>query len=210
MIKEKVQKLTRVHGGWILLLIQFVGFLLLSSKWSDSFVFLTPINLLIIVIFFLLASELPKSFVFYLMPALLGWLIEVLGTNSGFPFGEYTYSGILGPRLFGTPVMIGVLWWVLIRSAYDLMAYVTSSIVIKSLLTGLAMVGLDLLIEPVAIDLNFWHWKKQTVPIENYLAWFLCSALFAGLTDKGSVKNPLSHWIWIVMILFFGAFNLID
>ena len=198
MIKEKVQKLTRARGGWILLLIQFVGFLLLSSKWSDSFVFLTPINLSIIVILFLLASESPKSIVFYLMPALLGWLIEVLGTNSGFPFGEYTYSGILGPGLFGTPIMIGVLWWVLIRSAYDLMAYVTSSIVIKSLLTGLA------------IDLNFWHWKKQIVPIENYLAWFLCSALFAGLTDKGSVKNPLSHWIWIVMILFFGAFNLID
>ncbi len=204
-----MQKLARAHGGWILLLIHFIGVLLLSSKWSDSFVFLTPINLSIIVTLFLLSSELPKSIIFYLMPALLGWLIEVLGTNTGFPFGEYTYSDILGPGLFGTPIMIGLLWWVLIRSAYDLMSYVTSSIVIKSILTGLSMVSLDFLIEPVAIELNFWHWKKQIVPIENYLAWFLCSSLFAGLTDKGSVKNPLSHWIWIVMVLFFGALNAI-
>ena len=204
-----MQKLTRAHGGWILLLIHFIGVLLLSSKWSDSFVFLTPINLSIIVTLFLLSSEFPKSIIFYLMPALLGWLIEVLGTNTGFPFGEYTYSDILGPGLFGTPIMIGLLWWVLIRSAYDLMAYVTSSIVIKSILTGLSMVSLDFLIEPVAIELNFWHWKKQIVPIENYLAWFLCSSLFAGLTDKGSVKNPLSYWIWIVMVLFFGALNAI-
>ena len=119
MNKEQVQHLIRVYGGWLILIIHSVGVILLGSTWSDSFVFLTPVNLSIIAILFFLVSSVPKSYAYYFMPALLGWLIEVIGTNTGFPFGEYAYSGILGPGLFGTPVMIGVLWWVLIRSAYD-------------------------------------------------------------------------------------------
>jgi putative membrane protein len=209
MNKEQTQYLIKAYGGWLLLLIQSVGVVLLGSTWSDSFVFLTPVNLSIIAILFFLVSDAPDSYAYYFMPALLGWLIEVVGTNTGFPFGEYAYSDILGPGLFGTPVMIGVLWWVLIRSAYDLMDYITSSVLFKSLLTGLSMVSLDLLIEPVAIELNFWQWTEPIVPIENYFAWFLCSALFAGLTAKGAARNPLSHWIWIAMILFFGALNVV-
>ena len=109
----------------------------------------------------------------------MGWLIELAGTNTGFPFGEYTYSGILGPGLFGTPFMIGVLWWVLIRSAYDICGQFISSDFFKSIITGLAMVGLDILIEPVAIGLNFWQWATPEVPLENYVAWFMCSAVLA-------------------------------
>ena len=209
MNKEQVENFIKDYGGWLILIIQSVGVILLGSTWSDSFVFLTPVNLSIIAILFFLVSDVPKSYAHYFMPALLGWLIEVLGTNTGFPFGEYAYSDILGPSLFGTPVMIGVLWCVLIRSAYDLMGYITSSLFFKSILTGLSMVSLDVIIEPVAIELNFWQWTEPEVPMENYLTWFVCSALFAGLTDKGAAKNPLSHWIWIAMILFFGALNVV-
>jgi|TARA_B100000497_G_C7685803_1_gene415638 bisanhydrobacterioruberin hydratase len=209
MNKEQIQQLIRTYGGWLLLIIHTVGVVLLGGDWRDTYVFLTPVNLFILALLYFFASEVPKSLALYFMPALMGWFVELIGTNTGLPFGEYTYSSILGPGFFGTPLMIGVLWWVLIRSAYDLLDYFTSSKFYKSIFTGLSMVSLDFLIEPVAIKLNFWQWTESEVPLENYLAWFFCSALFARVTANGTAKNPLSSWIWISLLVFFGALNLI-
>jgi len=66
------------------------------------------------------------------------------------------------------------------------------------------MVGMDLLIEPVAIELNFWRWTDVTVPLENYIAWFVLSTLFARLTAVGDARNPLSKWILPVLTGFFA------
>jgi len=209
MNKAQFQHNARTYGGWILLILQVVGIFLLGSDWGQPFVFLTPINLIIVAVLFYVASKPIKSNFFYFLPALLGWLIELAGTNTGFPFGDYTYSEILGPGLFGTPFMIGILWWVLIRSAYDICGQFTSSHFYKSIITGSAMVALDILIEPVAIGLNFWQWATPEVPLENYIAWFMCSAVFARVTAKGDTENPLSYWIWGTMLLFFGALNLV-
>lgn len=209
MDRAQLQYYARTYGGWALLILQVVGIFLLGSQWGKQFVFLTPVNLTIVAVLFYLASEPTKNEFFYFLPALMGWLIELAGTNTGFPFGEYTYSGILGPGLFGTPFMIGILWWVLIRSAYDICGQFISSDFFKSIITGLAMVGLDILIEPVAIGLNFWQWASAEVPLENYVAWFMCSAVFARVTAAGDTKNPLSYWIWGTMLLFFGALNFV-
>lgn len=209
MNKERIQELVRTYGGWVLLILQAVGIGLLGSSWAKTFVVLTPINLTIVAWFFYTASQEPKSKLMYFLPALLGWLIEFIGTNTGFPFGDYAYSSVLGPGLFQTPFMIGILWWVLLRSAYDLLGQFLSSHLLRSMSTGIAMVSLDVLIEPVAIGLDFWQWETPEVPLENYLAWFVCSAVFAFVTGKGDAKNPLSKWIWGTMLLFFGALNFV-
>ncbi len=39
------------------------------------------------------------------------------------------------------------------------------------------LVLLDLLIEPVAVRLDYWHWADGTVPVKNYLCWFALSGL---------------------------------
>jgi putative membrane protein len=65
------------------------------------------------------------------------------------------------------------------------------------------MTAMDILIEPVAIELNYWHWDAVAVPIENYLAWFVLSALFARLTASGDARNPLSIWVIVVLSVFF-------
>ena len=57
MNKEQVQHFIRDYGGWLILIIQSVGVILLGSTWSDSFVFLTPVNLSIIAILFFLVSR---------------------------------------------------------------------------------------------------------------------------------------------------------
>ena len=45
---------------------------------------------------YLVSTETPKNKLTYILPVVLGFAIEVVGTNTGWPFGEYTYGSALG------------------------------------------------------------------------------------------------------------------
>ena len=46
------------------------------------------------------------------------------------------------------------------------------------------MVGLDFLIEPVAMKYGFWSWHQNEVPLQNYFMWLLVSILMQVLLNK--------------------------
>ena len=203
MNRAEVKSWFKNYGSWVIAVFHFVGILLLGGPWSSDFVMLTPLNLLLLSVVYLITSDKVKRPLLYALPALMGFLVEMLGTNTGFPFGEYSYSSILGPGLLGTPFLIGVLWWVLLRSFNDVFSRISSNKTIISLATGLGMLLLDIFIEPVAIGLGFWEWQAAEVPLENYMAWFVLSFVFTRLTMDGQVKNPMSKWVLIVLGGFF-------
>src|SRR3954465_11758851 len=39
-----------------------------------------------------------------------GFAVEAVGVATGFPFGTYDYSGELGPKLLGVPLIIPLAW----------------------------------------------------------------------------------------------------
>ena len=203
MNRAEVKSWFKNYGSWVIAVFHFVGILLLGGPWSSDFVMLTPLNLLLLSVVYLITSDKVKRPLLYALPALMGFLVEMLGTNTGFPFGEYSYSSILGPGLLGTPFLIGVLWWVLLRSFNDVFSRISSNKTMISLATGLGMLLLDIFIEPVAIGLGFWEWQAAEVPLENYMAWFVLSFVFTRLTMDGQVKNPMSKWVLIVLGGFF-------
>jgi uncharacterized membrane protein len=43
-------------------------------------------------------------------------LVEIIGINTGFPFGHYYYSNILKIQFLSVPVIIGINWVVLTYS----------------------------------------------------------------------------------------------
>lgn len=204
-----LRRLTSRYGGLILILFHGIGIFLLGGSFREDFVFLTPYNLLLMLVVYLLASQPPKHIALYFAPIFLGYIIEVLGTHTGWPFGIYTYGTALGPSLFQTPILIGVLWWILIRSCYDVSGRWTSNRWIRAFLTGLAMVTLDFLIEPVAIELGFWQWHADKIPLENYVAWFILATIFSRLTAAGNARNKLSSWVIITLTLFFATLNIV-
>ncbi len=204
----KIQLLAAKYGGYVLIFFHTIGLFLLGADWRQNFVFLTPYNLLLMLVVFLLASDRPKNWGLYMAPIVLGYIIEVVGTNTGWPFGAYTYGTALGPRIFSTPLMIGVLWWVLIRAWFDLSERWTQNAWAKSLITGTAMVLMDVLIEPVAIELGFWTWAEVEVPVANYISWFVLATLFARATAGGNTKNPQSPWVIAVLTVFFAVLNI--
>ena len=44
------------------------------------------------------------------LTAYITYAVEVIGVQTGFPFGDYQYGTRLGTTLYDTPPMIGVLW----------------------------------------------------------------------------------------------------
>ena len=209
MNRAEVKSWFKNYGSWVIAVFHLVGILLLGGPWSSDFVMLTPLNLLLLSVVYLITSDKVKRPLLYALPALMGFLVEMLGTNTGFPFGEYSYSSILGPGLLGTPFLIGVLWWVLLRSFNDVFSRISSNKTIISLATGLGMLLLDIFIEPVAIGLGFWEWQAAEVPLENYMAWFVLSFVFTRLTMDGQVNNTMSKWVLIVLGGFFVVMGIL-
>ena len=194
------------------ILLHAVGLLGLIF-FKDLFLPLTPFLLLIVtsLLFADHRDHRPRFWFFSLGVVLAGMTIEILGVRTGAIFGDYHYTGVFGPAIAGVPLLIGVNWLFLTY----LTAQASGSLVRHPFLTPLIgaifMVGVDVLLEPVAYKMDFWVWEKGMPPSENYSAWFITSFLFhftawkLGLSFRSRLGIPLL----IILLLFFGSIILI-
>ena len=139
---------------------------------------------------------------------LAGLGIEIIGVQTGFPFGIYYYGDVMGPKILGTPLLIGINWMLLVYSIGFLFKNSSINIILKVIISALLMVLLDYLIEPFAIQTGMWQWESDTIPMTNYMAWFLISALFFWIFYRfmGSKSKNLVAWVSIAwQFIFFLA-----
>ncbi|MGB0423984.1 MAG: carotenoid biosynthesis protein, partial [Flavobacteriales bacterium] len=76
-----------------------------------------------------------------------------------------------------------------------------------SLFSALAMTSLDFFIEPVAIQLDFWWWNETSIPLNNYLTWFVASFLFSLFLNTKGVTRTLGslNVLFFTQVIFFVA-----
>ncbi len=191
----------------ILVIVHLAGIVGMLSPMRDMFLKFTPFNLLLSFTI-LLTFHKERSNRFYISMIFImiaGFIIEIIGVNTGFPFGEYSYGSAFGPQLLGTPFMIGVNWFIMAYCGAMLFRNFTKSPIFNAICAGIAITLVDIVLEPVAITFDFWNWTNPTVPIQNYFTWAICISLFSlllyGLRLK--YKNPLANWVLGVQILFF-------
>ena len=77
-----------------------IGGVLLANP--IEFLRLTPLNLLLTLVIILINHQEWKFVWVFVVTYLVGFFVEVLGVNTGFPFGEYEYGSVLGPKVFET------------------------------------------------------------------------------------------------------------
>ncbi|MFN3952569.1 MAG: carotenoid biosynthesis protein [Thermaurantimonas sp.] len=175
---------------------------------------LTPLNLLLcsVIAFRSYQGTLVRTFGLLIGVYLIGFLVELIGVNTGFPFGNYTYGSPLGPQVWNTPLIIGLNWYILFSGILYLIERTRLPILIKSLLGAGLMTGADILIEPVAIFLDFWTWENALPPSENYIGWFgvsLTMFLMYYRFFKSVAATRNAFWVVCIFVMFFMIQNLI-
>lgn len=174
---------------------------------QELFKLLVPFNLLAnAAIMLLFQKEWSKSLGFALLTAMLvGFGIELVGVHTKVVFGDYWYKTTLGFKVFDVPLLIAVNWLIVIYTTSALVAEFQIAKPLKAILASLLTVGLDYLIEPIAIRYDFWDWAGGIVPFQNYLAWFL-TALFLHLIFvylPFQKNNRVAVALYVCEVVFF-------
>jgi len=196
----------------ILFILHLVGVVGLSSDYQDLFLRLTPLNLLLSFGLFIWANN-DFSIQFYKVMIILyslGFLVEVIGVSTGVLFGEYTYGVTLGFKFLETPLMIGVNWILLSLASFGVSSFFLKKQLHIILLSSSLMVLMDVLIEPIAISLDFWTWALVDIPLQNYLMWFFVSLIMNALISFNRLKIDyrISFGLLLSQILFFTLISL--
>jgi putative membrane protein len=136
---------------------------------------------------------------------ILGFFSEWIGVHTGLLFGRYWYGMNLGPKLSGVPFIIGINWAMLTILTSGIAIKWTKNITFQAMIAAALMTGIDVLMEPVAIRNDYWHWHNGVIPLYNYLCWFVISfigSLVLIKIAKPSLNNT-SIVLFILITLFF-------
>ena len=196
----------------IFYIVGLCGFIIPFTR--HLFVGLIPYSLLLTIallgIFHRHESPAKHVIIFTLVYA-LGFLVEMVGANSGLVFGTYTYGSGLGIKVAGTPIIIGLNWLFLVYTSAAIVERLKTNTAMKILLGALLLVGYDLVLEQVAPKLNMWYWEGGAIPLQNYLAWFVIAILFHSLfkTFRINTRNPLAGILFVSQLVFFILLSII-
>ncbi|MBR9922198.1 MAG: carotenoid biosynthesis protein [Bacteroidetes bacterium] len=198
----------------ILIILYFVGVVSLLTNLHPDFILLTPVNLLISLILILWNhKEWSTGFVVFLAGTWCwGFFAEMIGVQTGMIFGDYAYGVVLGPKVNGTPLMIGVNWMMLAYAGGICLNHIAPKMhwFFRGLGAALLLVGLDILIEPVAIAYGFWSWGDSIPPLQNYIGWFLVALPLQLVFARffGESRNIVAMILFILQIAFFSILGL--
>ena len=151
-------------------------------------------------------------------------LLENTSILTGFPFGHYHYTDLLGPKLFLVPLLIGPAYF-----ANGYLAWVIGNVLVGDLrressafttfavpfIASFVMVMWDLTFDPRASTIEHqWIWEQGGgyfgVPLTNYLGWFFTVYVFLQLfalfvrfrpADNIAARTlPKSHYVQAVVM----------
>lgn len=127
-----------------------------------------------------------RSVLFLLWGSAVGAAAELLGTQTGVPFGHYAYGDLLGPKILGhVPWLIPPSWYALSLVSYDLARRLRWG-TWGTMLGGAALMVLwDVALDPaMSTAFPFWRFEADGVyfgmPLANWAGWFLTSAVIVG------------------------------
>jgi putative membrane protein len=198
----------------ILIIFHAVGLIGMNiSSYRADVLSLSSMNLYISFFAVILARNhhFSKFILFVLLSFCLGMIYEIIGVKTGYLFGDYYYGANLGSKFMGVPFVIGCNWAILSISSGNLIHKLKTSIYLKTLLASLLMVLLDFMIEPIAMELDYWQWKNGEIPVYNYICWFVLSLplSFLYFKLKLSEQNKLTNGLYLILVVFFGILLII-
>ena len=197
--------------GFFLIVLHVAGAIGLSTESSSNiFLSLVPYNLILTFLLCFFYVSFKKYFIPIFLIFLIGFFIEVIGVKTGILFGAYSYGDTLGFKILEVPFVIGLNWLILCLSIFSLFSAFIKNKFLLLLFSSISMVLLDFIIEPVAIEYSFWSWSDISIPIQNYIMWFVISLIMHYILLKYRVNVHYKLGLYLVLSqLFFFLYLLI-
>jgi len=113
---------------------------------------------------------------------LFALIVEIIGSKSGWPFGNYVYDDSLGVKAFGVPILVPFAW---IMMAHPVLIAARKTIPSWAFIYGGAgLMVWDLFLDPQMVAAERWTWDvvgphvpyQPEIPLSNSAGW-----LFAGM-----------------------------
>lgn len=200
--------------------IGLVGILFINK---DFFVRATSMNLLLMLgLLVYTQRRIDISFViFFLTCIVVGFAVELLGTQTGYLFGDYAYGDVLGPKVSGVPLIIGVNWFIIIYccgiTILALYSRLTRNLAeevkpkpymkVASVVSDGALLAVffDWIMEPAAVKLGYWSWQGGEIPVFNYICWLVISAVLLVFFQlcKFEKQNKFAVNLLLIQLMFF-------
>ena len=146
--------------------------------------------------------------------------LENLSILTGFPFGYYSYTEKLGPKLFLVPVIIGGAYagagyvsWMVAHVLLDRMGpsdrFAAWALPVVA---AVLMVAWDLCFDPSSSTVSrSWIWRDGGgyfgVPFQNFLGWYLTVFLFLAMFSVYQAGRPVgagdrTYWAQAIVMYF--------
>jgi uncharacterized membrane protein len=144
-----------------------------------------------------------RTLLFFVLTAVISYVMEEVGVRSGLIYGAYHYGAQLGPKLGSVPVLIPLAWFMMIYPSWIVARALlrdvdTSSpvgLVAQAMVAAWVMSAWDTVMDPGMSASGNWVWEHGGgyfgVPLRNYFGWLLTTFLVflgAGLLWRGKNK----------------------
>lgn len=163
--------------------------------------------------------------------------MEALGVATGAIFGEYQYGPTMWFQWLGVPFVIALNWCVLTLACNEVAMRIMErlsqkptpiapassptsvnrisntshriSYVITAAIAAVMTALYDVIIEPVAIALDYWQWGGGEIPLQNYLAWAAIAFLISLplYVFKIRFRSPVLLVYFLAQLFFFVVLN---
>ncbi len=114
-----------------------------------------------------------------------GLLAEITGLHTGFPFGHYQYTDLLGWSVAGVPVLIPLAWLMMAWPALLVGRALAERPAGVVVVAACALASWDVFLDPQMVDEGYWTWVSPEpslpgvvgIPLTNFLGWLLVAAI---------------------------------
>ncbi|HRI03602.1 MAG TPA: isopentenyl-diphosphate Delta-isomerase [Pyrinomonadaceae bacterium] len=201
-----------IIGGAILVILATGAFFMANVVIPPEARFVSGINVILFAIPVFWATMMwlgrRDAVILFGILGVLALVIETSAMITGFPYGHFGYSELLGYRLIGlTPWAVFLAWTPLVVAAYGIAARLVekqpsaasrkpSAAILRVVMVALMLVVFDLVLDPGAVKIGFWRYEGggafYGVPVSNFAGWLFSGAIGAAVIEIFTfIRKPL-------------------
>lgn len=163
---------------------------------------------------------------YYFLGKLLGWkkglfvllimslfavTLETLAIKTGIPYGRFVYGERIGYKLFDTlPWTMPFAYIPLVIGTVTIAQRISTSKFSVIGISTLLLLLVDLVVDPGAVSMKFWHYHGggffYHVPLSNFIGWIISGALgsflFYSLVEKKELPSKLIYSLFFILVFW--------